>query len=157
MKFQIKIESLPLHFLVLGWFLVIFNGVSLFISADIIFNLILLIVGILLVASQQRVELDLEKKLYSEYYWVLGLRLSQTTEEYSEMLEVILAEGNYSQEYGKYNRRFISGTMFKGYIVLKDQEHIFIGQNKGRKAMERKIIKLADKLKLPYNITLAKV
>ena len=157
MKFQIKIESLPLHFLVLGWFLILFNGVNLYINTDIMFNLILLVVGVLLVASQQRVELDLDKKLYSEYYWVLGLRLSPDTEEYSEMLEVILTEGNYSQEYGKYNRRFISGTIFKGYIVLKDQEHIFIGQNKSRKAMERKIIKLADKLKLPYNITPDKV
>ena len=149
MRVKIKVEALPIHFLVLGGLLVAYTTVDLIISQFNIINAFLFLFGIVLLTSRQMLDINLSEKRYSEYYWVLGMTLSNYSEGYQEMLAVICTTGNYSQEYGKYNRWFISGIMYKGYIELKDQEKLFVGQSKSKQAMMKKITKIGAQLKIP--------
>ena len=149
MHIKIKVEALPLHFIVLGAFLILYSGFNLIILEGVIFNLILLLLGAVLVTTQQRLEINTDKKLYSGYYWLLGLKLNNYTESYTEIISVECATANYSQEYGKYNRRFISGTMFKGHIELKEQDNLFVGENKNKATLLKKLTKLSTQLQVP--------
>ena len=149
MRIKIKVEALPLHFLVLGGFLILYSTVNLIIWQDVILSSVLLIVGILLFSSHQSLVINPDKKDYSEFYWVLGMKLNNYTTTYTEITSVECTTGNYSQEYGKYNRRFISGTMYLGHIELKDQDKLFVGQNKSKAALMKKLSKLSAQLKVP--------
>lgn len=149
MKIKIKVEALPLHFLILGGFLILYAVLNLAAQQAVILNSVLLFVGVLMLTSHQALQLNLDKKVYSEYYWVLGLKLSNYTEQYQKLTSVECTTGTYSQEYGKYNRRFISGTMYKGYITLEDQESIYLGQSKSKSALLKKLTKLSAKLEVP--------
>jgi hypothetical protein len=149
MRIKIKVEALPLHFVVLGGLLVLYSIFNILIRESLILNSVLLLVGIVLITTQQMLEINTDKKSFSEYYWLLGLKLSNYTESYSEIIYVECTTANYSQEYGKYNRRFISGTMFKGHIELKDQDNIYVGQNKSKSSLLRKLTKISTQLRVP--------
>ena len=148
MKIKIKVESLPLHFLVLGGFFILYAIFNLVIWQAVILNSVLLIVGILMLTSHQALLINIAKKEYSEYYWVMGMKLSNYSEQYEEITSLECLESNYSQQYGKYNRRFISGTLYKGYIEFKDQEKLFVGQNKSKSTMMKKLTKISAQLKV---------
>jgi len=149
MPIKIKVEALPLHFLVLGGFLVLFTMFNFIVQGGYLLNSALLLVGLLLITSQQKLEINTTKKTYSEYYWVLGLKLNNYTESYAEIISVECSAANYSQEYGKYNRWFISGTMFRGHIELKGQDHIYVGQDKSKTGLLKKLTKISTQLRVP--------
>ena len=149
MPIKIKVETLPLHFLILGGFLILYALFNLVAGYYIILHSIILILGILLLTSHQGLSIKTDERIYSEYYWVFGMKLSNYSEPYKEIISLACTTGRYSQEYGKYNRRFISGTMFLGYIELKDQEPIFIGQNKSKSALMNKLRNISHQLKVP--------
>ena len=149
MSVKIKVEALPLHFLVLGGFLILYSVFNFITAQGVILNLVLLLLAIILLTSQQRLEINTANNSYSEFYWVLGMKLSNNVVSYSEIISVECTAANYSQEYGKYNRRFISGIMFKGYIELKEQEKLYIGQNKNKTAMLKKLTKIGSQLQVP--------
>lgn len=104
-----------------------------------------------MLTSHQGLTINTDNKKYSEYYWVLGMKLSNFSEQYEEIISLECTPANYSQQYGKYNRRFISGTMYKGYIDLKDQDKLYVGQNKSKRAMMRKLTRICTKLEVPVN------
>jgi hypothetical protein len=151
MVMKIKVEALPLHFLVLGALLDVYATFHLIIGESVILNAILLLIGTLQLTTHQRLDIDLTKKIYSEFYWLLGIKLNNYTETYQEITALVCSSGSYSQQYGKYNRRFISGTMYKGYIELKDQEPLFVGRSKSKQGMMKKLTKLSAQLKLPVS------
>ena len=151
MLVKIKVEALPLHFIVLGGFLVAYTAVDLMLTHFVILNSVLFLLGIILLTTRQRLDIDLSEKMYSEYYWVLGMKFSNDSAAFQEIKSAVCVTGNYSQEYGKYNRRFISGTMYMGYIELTDQEKLYVGQNKNKQAMLKKITRIADQLKVPVD------
>ena len=149
MKIKIKVEHLPLHFLILAGFLVLYAVFHLITWQSMILNSVLFVVGVLMLTTHQALLINTDKKEYSEYYWMLGIKLKNFTERYQEVTSVYCIAGNYSQQYGKYNRRFISGTIYKGYIELRDQDDLFVVQNKSKRAMTMKLTKISVKLKVP--------
>jgi len=148
MHIKIKVESFPLHFIVLGGILLVYSIFDLIAGQSYILDTILVILGVLLITSHQRVVIDLKNKKYSEFYWVLGLKMSNYEQSYQQITSLVCATGKYSQQYGKYNRRFISGTMYSGYIELKDQENIFIGQHKSKASLMKKLAKIGSQLNI---------
>ena len=102
-----------------------------------------------MLTSPHGLTINTDQQKYSEYYWVLGMKLSNYTDQYEEITLIACTSGNYSQQYGKYNRRFISGIMYKGYIELKDQDKLYVGQNKSKQAMLKKLATISKQLKVP--------
>ena len=148
MDIKIKVETLPLHFVILGGFLIIYAILHLATGQYIILSTVLFVVGVLMLTSHQRLLINTDEKMYGEYYWVLGMRFSNYTEQYEEITVIACTSGNYSQQYGKYNRRFINGIMYKGYIELKDQDKLFLGQNKSKHALMKKLSKISQQLEV---------
>ena len=146
MKIKIKVESLPLHFVLLGAAMVIFAMFDWLASQSYIFDVILFILGVLLLTSHQRLVVDMKSKKYFEFYWVLGLKMSNSENSFQEITSVFCDSGKYSQEYGKYNRWFISGTIYNGYIELKDQDNLYIGQNKNKQSLLNRLEKIGTQL-----------
>jgi hypothetical protein len=146
MKIKIRVESLPLHFVLLGVAMVIFAMFDWLSSQSYIFDIVLLILGVLLTTSHQKLVIDKEGKKYNEFYWVLGLKVKKYEESFQEITSVFCESGKYSQQYGKYNRRFINGTMYNGYIELKDQENLYIGQNKRKQSLLNRLEKIGAQL-----------
>jgi hypothetical protein len=146
MKIKIRVESLPLHFVLLGVAMIIFAMFDWLSSLSYIFDTVLLIFGVLLTTSHQKLVIDKKAKNYNEFYWVLGLKVKNNQESFHEITSVFCESGKYSQQYGKYNRRFISGTMYNGYIELKDQENLYIGQNKRKQSLLNRLEKIGAQL-----------
>ena len=149
MKIKIAVERLPLHFLILAGFLVLYAVFHLITWQSVILNSVLFVVGAIMLTTHQALLINTDRKEYSEYYWILGIKLNSFTERYQEITSVHCTAGNYSQQYGKYNRRFISGTIYKGHIELSNQDSLFVGQNKSKSAMIKKLTKISAKLKVP--------
>ena len=149
MNIKIKVEALPLHFLILGGFLILYAIFNLSTGQYVILSSVILVVGALMLTSHQGLTINTDQQKYSEYYWVLGMKLSNYTDQYEEITLIACTSGNYSQQYGKYNRRFISGIMYKGYIELKDQDKLYVGQNKSKQAMLKKLATISKQLKVP--------
>jgi hypothetical protein len=148
MNIKIKVEALPLHFIILGGFLIIYAILNLVTGQYVILSSVLFVLGVFMLTSHQGLSINTDKKMYSEYYWVLGMRLSNYTEQYEEITLITCTSGNYSQQYGKYNRRFISGIMYKGYIELKDQDKLYVGQNKNKHVLMKKLSKISKQLEV---------
>ena len=151
MKIKITVERLPLHFIILAGFLVLYSVFHLITWQSMILNSVLFVIGVLMLTTHQSLLINTDKKEYNEYYWMLGIKLNKFTERYQEITSVHCTTGNYSQQYGKYNRRFISGIMFKGYIELRDQDKLYVGQNKSERAMMKKLTTLSAKLEVAVN------
>lgn len=151
MNIKIKVEALPLHFLILGVFLILYAILNLATGQYVILSSVILVAGALMLTSHQGLTINPEQQKYSEYYMVLGMKLNNFSEHYKELTSVELTRSNYSQEYGKYNRRFISGIMYKGYIELKDLDKLYVGQNKSKQAMSKKLAKISAKLDVPVH------
>ena len=149
MNVKVTVERLPLHFLILAGFLVLFAAFHLITWQSVILNSVLFVVGAIMLTTHQALLVNTDRKEYSEYYWILGIKLNSFTERYEEITLVYCSTGNYSQEYGKYNRWFINGTIYKGYIELSNQDSLFVGQNKNKSAMINKLTKISAKLKVP--------
>jgi hypothetical protein len=148
MNIKIKVEALPLHFIILGGFLILYGIFNLAAGQYMILNSVLFVVGTLMLTTHQALLINTDKKEYSEYYWMLGIKLNKFTERYQEIISLRCTTANYSQQYGKYNRRFISGILYKGYIELRDQDKLFVGQNKSKQAMMKKLRRLSAKLEV---------
>jgi hypothetical protein len=148
-KIKIIVERLPLHFIVLGILLISFSIFDSLSTQSYILDAILLVLGVLLLTSKQVLEIDTKNKQYSEYYWVLGLKMNNSSKSFKEIISIFSTSVNYSQQYGKYNRRYISGKLFKGFIELKSQDNLFIGQNKKKEALLKKITILSKDLQIP--------
>jgi hypothetical protein len=157
MKIKIKVEHLPLHFLILAGFLVLYAVFHLITWQSVILNSVLFVVGVLMLTTHQALLINTDKKEYSEYYWMLGVKLKNFTERYQEITSVYCTAGNYSQQYGKYNRRFISGIMYKGYIELKDQDKLFVGQNKNKHVLMKKLSKISKQLEVAVEDQIKKI
>ena len=151
MKIKITVEHLPLHFIILAGFLVLYSVFHLITWQSVILNSVLFVIGVLMLTTHQALLINTDKKEYSEYYWMLGIKLNKFTERYQEITSVLCTTGNYSQQYGKYNRRFISGILYKGYIELRDQDKLYVGQNKSKRAMMKKLTTLSAKLEVAVN------
>ena len=148
MNIKIKVEALPLHFLILGGFLILYAIFNLATGQYVILSSVILVVGALMLTSHQGLTINTDQQKYSEYYWVLGMKLSNFSDQYEEITVIACTSGNYSQQYGKYNRRFINGIMYKGYIELKDQDKLFLGQNKSKHALMKKLSKISRQLEV---------
>lgn len=146
MKKRITVERLPIHVLSFGVLLIVLGLFGILASNNLYINILFLIVGALMVGSRQMVVIDTRKKTYSEFYSILGMHLKNTTEEYEVLGPIILMAGEYTQEYGKYNRRFIRGTMYKAYLVISEDDSVFIGQGKNYNRMSKKVNRLAGEM-----------
>ena len=146
MKVRINVEMLPLHFVILGVFLVLFNSFELYAMGFSWFSAILLFIGIIMSTTQQQVLINTGSKKFEQFYWVLGMKLSNYSVEYSEIVDVYYVDAKYSQQYGKYNRWFISGVLYKGFIKLRDHDNIYIGKSKSIAGISRRLNKIAKKL-----------
>lgn len=147
---RINIENLPLTFRFLGLVMLVYGGLDLYIAQKYLLDIILLVVGLILVFTHQRLDINLKKKVYQSYYWILGLKMQNETVPFDGVSSVICSQGSYSAAYGKVQRIHIKGIMYKGYIQLTDDdEPLFAGQNRNKNSLLRKMTKISDQLQVP--------
>lgn len=142
MKVRITVELMPIHILVGGIIFTIYGLGGIFIGELKWVYALVFLLGLVMCTSRHLVIIDTEQKQYSDFYWVLGLKVQNYTANYESIQSLMLTAGNYTQQYGMYVRRFISGTIFKMYLDLPNDEPIYIGQGKSHK----KIVKRAEKV-----------
>ena len=105
-----------------------------------------------MLTSWQEIIIDTKSQSIHEFNRVCGFRLKENSNIYTTISSIHCKEANYSQEYGKYNRWFLSGTLFRGYLELDGQENLYLGENKIKKQMMKKLEKLANKLGVPVQV-----
>lgn len=128
-------------------------GVLLLISSPFIFQvkplvaIVCGIIGVFLSTTHHRLKVDLKKKYYQEYVWMLGYRSGHKIG--FELMECIyITSSTVSQKFGfGVNRQFRS-TYYKAYFKFSRYSKVFIAQSLSREELMIKIEKLNSILKI---------
>ncbi len=145
MDFKIK-NYLPFFFAVLGVGLMI--GSVFGIAEKTLLSIGLFLVGLILVTTQYRLEINLDKKYYREYVWILGLRSGQKI-KFNQIQYLYLTRSKKTQVYGQtYKNHYVTGTHFNGYIKFSDEEKILIGDSSSKDWVLKRLQKVGSKLGL---------
>jgi hypothetical protein len=146
MKIRITVEWMPIHILVGGAIFSIYGlGGVVFGDYKWAYALVLLL-GVVMFTSRHLVVIDRQNKQYSDFYWVLGMKVQNYTASFEKLLSLTITSGTYTQQYGMYVRRHISGTIYKMYLDLADDEPIYIGQSKSMSKIRSRADKLSSSL-----------
>lgn len=143
MKIKITVEWMPIHVLVGGVIFAVYGFLAMFMENQIWIYALVFLLGVVMVTSRHLVVVDPAKKQYSDFYWVLGFKVQNYTASYENILCIILNSGPYTQKYGMYVRRYISGTIYKIYLDLDNGETVYLGQHKDNQQASAKAEKLA--------------
>ena len=153
MKIKITVEWMPIHILVGGFIFTVYGLGGVFLGGYKWAYALVFILGIVMVSSRHMVVIDKANNTYSDFYWVLGMKVQNYTASFSQLLSLTVTSGIYTQQYGMYVRRHISGTIYKMYIDLPDDEPIYIGQDKSLSKIRQRAEKLAQDLDLEVRDT----
>ena len=151
MKIKITVEYMPVHILVGGIILSIYGLGGVFIGEYKWAYALVFILGLLMLTSRHMVIVNTANKFYSDFYWVLGIKVQNYTATWNKIQFITLTSGQYSQQYGMYVRRFISGTIYKMYLVLDENGPVYIGQSKSDSKIRSRAKKIADELGVDIN------
>ena len=143
---KITVERMPVHILVAGFIFTIYGLSEMFLSDLKWVYALVFVLGLIMLTSRQMVNIDHVNKTYSEYKWVLGFKFENYTASFEHISSLSIKGGNYSQQYGMYVRRFISGVIYKMYLDLPGDDPLFLGQSKSLKKIRDRAEKLAKRL-----------
>lgn len=137
---------MPIHILVGGVIFTIYGLGGLVLGDYKWAYALVFILGLVMFTSRHLVIIDQEKKTYSDFYWVLGLKVQDYKAGFKEFTSLTITSGHYTQQYGMYVRRYLSGTIFKMYLDIPGDEPLYLGQGKDLKKVRRRATKLAGAL-----------
>ena len=146
MKTTITVEWLPIHILVGGVIFSIYGLGGVFLGDLRWVYAIVFLIGLMMATSRRLVRIDSKNNKISDFYWVLGIKVQDETYSYDKISSIALTSGLYTQQYGMYVRRHISGTIYKLYLELEGMESHYVGQSKSEERAREKAAKLAEDL-----------
>lgn len=145
-KVRLKTRNyFPPQFHILSYILIFF-GIGLLVVEWYI-GLILMILSFLVLTTHYGVEVDINKKLISEYLNILGFSKSDKT-PFSAIEYIYINANTYSQEYGFVPRYYESGTMYTAYLKTADGIKIFLSDHKILRKLNRRIMPFANQLNI---------
>ena len=154
MKTKITVEWMPIHILVGGAIFTIYGlGGTILGDYKWAYALVFLL-GLVMFTSRHLVVIDRDKSTYNDFYWVLGFKVQNYTATIKEIQSLTITAGNYTQQYGMYVRRYISGTIYKIYLDLADDEPLYLGQSKSLKKLRVRAEEIARELKTQVRDTI---
>jgi len=145
MDFKIK-NCLPLFFVVLGIGLMIGGLYS--ILENPILSIGFLFIGLILVTTQYRLEINFKKKYYCAYVWIVGLRLGEKR-PFNQIQYLYVTKSKRSQVYGQtYKNHYATGTYFNGYLKFSDNEKILVADSSSKDWLLKRLQTINSKLEL---------
>jgi hypothetical protein len=148
MKIKITVEWLPIHILVGGFIFTIYGLGGVFLGSYKWAYALVFILGLIMLTSRHMVVINQDNKTYSDFYWVLGMKVQNYSTGFEQIKSLTITAGQYSQQYGMYVRRHISGTIYKMYLDFANQESLYIGQSKSDSSIRKKAANIANSLNL---------
>jgi hypothetical protein len=136
--------SLP--FIVLGVALII--GGLFIIPVKPLPAIALIIAGLVLSTTHNRLEVNLKEKSYREYVRVLGIKWGSKI-KFDEVRYFYLTKSKVNQIYGQtYKNHYVTVTRFNGYLKFNEDEKIAIGNSQSKDSLLKKIKKVNANLGL---------
>jgi hypothetical protein len=142
---DLKIETyLPLFFIVLGIGFIL--GGILNILEYTVLAIGTITIGLALVTTQSRLEINPEQKYYREYVWILGSKWGEKI-KYNEVQNFFLKETRKKQVYAQtYKNHYASGQHFNGYLKFSENQKILIGDSSSKDWVLNRIKKMNSNL-----------
>jgi hypothetical protein len=145
MDFKIK-NYLPLFFMILGVGLMVGGLYS--ILEKTFLSIGLLLIGLVLVTTQCRLQINFDEKYYREYVWTLGLKWGEKI-KFNQIQYIYLTKTKKHQVYGQtYKNHYVTGTHFNGYIKFSDNEKILVADGSSKNWVLKRLKKINSKLGL---------
>jgi hypothetical protein len=145
MDFKIK-NYLPLFFMILGVGLMV-GGVYSILEKTFL-SIGLLLIGLVLVTTQCRLQINFDEKYYREYVWTLGLKWGEKI-KFNQIQYFYLTKTKKVQVYGQtYKNHYVTGTHFNGYIKFSDNEKILVADGSSKDWVLKRLKKINSKLGL---------
>lgn len=134
---------IPGSFRVLGFMMILPVLIS---SIAKVVSLPFVVIGMAIFAARTGVQLNLDKKTYKEYTWILGLRFGKE-EPYPGIEYVFLKENKVSQ---KMSARLASTTVhsevFDGFIRFSENDKVRVFRGKTKEEVMKKLMDLSAQL-----------
>jgi hypothetical protein len=145
MDFKIK-NYLPLFFIVLGSGFVLIGIFGIIEKPGV--SLTLILAGILFTTTQNRLEINRNRKYYRKYVWILGIKYGEKI-AFDELQYIYITKSRRSQVYGQsYKNHSFIGEHFNVYLKLSDRDKVLIGDGSSRDWVLKKIAKINKQLAL---------
>jgi hypothetical protein len=127
-------------------FLMAFGGGLLFIN--MLLGTLLLFIGLLVVTSQNRFEIDRINKLYHNYVWVLGNKTGAPQK--FETLDYLFLKTNREKTvlHSQIQTTNLRNTVFDGYLRFSETEKILLFRSKSKGEVIKKIHPISVQLHL---------
>jgi len=136
----------PFHVLLVGGGLLLI-GLSMVTLKLFMGGLIVLLIGIIIVTTQYRFRIDLDKKEYQDYIWILGMKAGKRI-QYDEIRYIFIKQSQESQTMGlRAATTTIHKTVFDSYLKFSEQEKIHLITRDNRKDLIEKLRPISQKLK----------
>ena len=135
----------PFQFIALGIGLMITGVISS--GLQPLLGVGLIILGIIFTSTHYRLRIDVGRKTYKNYLWLLGYQKGEEL-TYQQIDYIYINQADMSSGYGFATRINVTDTVYKAYLKLLDDESIFIGESKKEERLMKKVKKISSALKL---------
>lgn len=109
------------------------------------------VLSILLLSTHFRLSIDLHRKTYRVYLWILGFKNGRE-ENYQSMEYLYINKLHREDEYGLVARMSYSKVIYAAYVKLADGATLFIGES----TKEHKLLTKAEMLSKKLGIEMRK-
>lgn len=145
---DIKAESLPWQFKLVGILLIVF-ALATAMSSVLWVSIILIVVGVIILTINSGTEIDPGTKKYREYNSILFYRYGEE-ERYEDVEKIFINASKVTKEMQTAHTThgsIFSSIEYNAYLKLSDGKKIFLMSKKNKKAMIDKLKPVAEQLR----------
>ncbi len=145
---DIKAESLPWQFKLIGILLIVF-ALATAMSSVLWVSIILIVVGVIILTINSGTEIDPGTKKYREYNSILFYRYGEE-ERYEDVEKIFINASKVTKEMQTAHTThgsIFSSIEYNAYLKLSDGKKIFLMSKKNKKAMIDKLKPVAEQLR----------
>lgn len=145
MDFKVA-NYLPTFFVAAGIGFII--GGPFIIAGNLWLGIGLMLLGVILITTQYRMEINMTQKYYREYVWFLGIKTGAKI-PFEEIHYFYITRSKKTKVYGQtYKNHYVTGACYNGYTKFSENEKIFIGDSDSKDSILERIAKINTVLKL---------
>ena len=128
----------------------LFFGVGVYLSviSHPLWGAILVMFGVLILTTNYVTEIDLGKKMYRDYLWMLGLRMNEDYQKFASLDRIVITKGSYSQAINtRVQSRQMDWSDYTGTLLL-DNDSLDLLTKADKKELIKGIKEFSDFLQV---------
>lgn len=134
--------------LIFAGLILMVGGLAISISLNIIGGIIFILIGLILITTHYRLEVDFESRRYRDYVWLLGFKIG-ASEPFEKIEYIFVKKSKMSQNMNSLiSSRTFTKDVFDAYLKLDGHETIHLLSKENKSKLVSRLTKIADMLQV---------